>query len=70
MMKIEFLDILYRWKVEAEQELEKLQEENNNPLPSKEADLLIKIRNIKIKNAEGLVNRYKATIKAYIAHHG
>lgn len=66
MLQIEFLDTLYRWKVEAEQELEKLQETNNDPLPTEEADWLIKIRDIKIKNAEGLVNRYKTTIRSYI----
>lgn len=69
MIQIEFLDTLYRWKVEAEQQLEKLQEANNDSMPADEADWLIKIRDIEIKNAEGLVNRYKIAIQSYMSHH-
>jgi len=69
MVQIEFLDTLYRWKVEAEQQLEKLQERNDDPLPADEADWLIKIRDIEIKNAEGLVNRYRTAIQSYMSHH-
>ena len=69
MIQIEFLDTLYRWKVEAEQQLETLQEKKRDPLPADEADWLIKIRNLEIKNAEGLVNRYKSVIQSYMSYH-
>ena len=69
MVQIEFLDTLYRWKVEAEQELEKLEERSNDPLPTDEADWLIKIRKIEIENAKGLVNRYRTAIQSYMSHH-
>lgn len=69
MLNIDFLDTLYRWKIEAEQELEKLEESRKDILSVDEADHLIEIRELKIKHVEGLVNRYSNTIKSYIHHH-
>lgn len=68
MVKIEFLDTLYRWKVEAEQKLEELEERSNDPLPNDEAYWRI-LRNIEIENAKRLVNRYKTVIQSYMLYH-
>jgi hypothetical protein len=67
MIKIDFLDVLYTWKVEAEQKLEKLLEEKEQV--TKSTEHLDKLRNLEIKHAEGIVNRYKTTISSYMAHH-
>ena len=69
MIQIEFLNSLYRWKVEAEQELEKLQEPIEHELSVDDAEWVIKIRDLKIRNAEGLVNRYQTAIQSYLIHH-
>lgn len=69
MVQIEFLNTLYKCKVEAEQELEKLKESVNTPLPEREAEWLIRIRNIKIKNSESLVSQYTKVIQSYILMH-
>ena len=69
MLNIEFLDTLYRWKVEAEQELEILEEKRSELISNNGADHFIEMRELKIKHAEGLVNRYKNAIKSYIFHH-
>lgn len=69
MVNFEYLELLFTWKVEAEQELEKLQKRSNDPLPANDADWLIRIRNIEIENAKALVNRYRTAIKSYLSHH-
>lgn len=61
---MDFLDVLYTWKVEAEQELEKLLEEKEQA--EKELD---ELQHLKIKHAEEIVNRYRSTILVYISHH-
>jgi hypothetical protein len=69
MVKIEFLDILYRWKVEAEQELEKLQETTRGPRVADSADWSKKIDDLEIKHAQELVNRYSLAIQSYMTVH-
>lgn len=64
---MDFLDVLYTWKVEAEQRLEKLLEEKEKA--TKSTEQLDKLRNLEIKHAEEIVNRYKTTILSYMAHH-
>jgi len=67
MIKMDFLDVLYTWKVEAEQRLEKLLEEKKQV--TKSTEHLDEILNLKIKHAESIVNRYRTTISSYMAHH-
>lgn len=67
MIQMDFLDVLYTWKVEAEQRLETLLEEKEQVTTSTEH--LDELRNLEIKHAEGIVNRYKTTISSYMAHH-
>jgi len=67
MIKMDFLDVLYTWKVEAEQSLEKLLEEKEQV--TKSTELLDEILNLKIKHAESIVNRYRTTISSYMSHH-
>lgn len=69
MINIEYLDALYTWKVEAEQELNRIEEEHPEVLPEDEADRIIEIYNINIKHQEGLINRYKIAITSYLFHH-
>ena len=69
MVQIEFLDLLYKWKIEAEQELEKLENGFENDLPKDEADKLVEIRNINIENAKKILNRYNLEIKLYLSIH-
>ena len=64
---MDFLDVMYTWKVEAEQKLEKLLEEKEQV--TKSTEHLDELRNLKIKHAEEIVNRYKTTISSYMAHH-
>ncbi len=64
---MDFLDVLYTWKVEAEQKLEKLLEEKEQV--TKSTEYLDESRNLEIKRAEETVNRYKTTILSYMAHH-
>ena len=64
---MDFLDVLYTWKVEAEQKLEKLLKEREQVTTSSvTAD---ELRNLEIKHAESIVNRYKTTISSYMSHH-
>ena len=66
MIKIEFLDKLYTWKVIAEQELENLEEQlEKASQPSGMANEL----KIKIQHQESIVNRYKTTITTYLSIH-
>lgn len=66
MIKIEFLDKLYTWKVIAEQELENLEEQlEKASQPSGMSNEL----KIKIKHQESIVNRYKTTITTYLSIH-
>jgi hypothetical protein len=67
MIKMDFLDVLYTWKVEAEQSLEKLLEEKEQV--TKSTEHLDEILNLKIKHAESIVNRYRTTISSYMSHH-
>jgi len=67
MIQIEFLDILFTWKVEAEQRLEKLLEEKDQL--TKSTQKLDEMCVLKIKHAEEIVYRYKTTISCYLAHH-
>ena len=67
MIKIDFLDVLYTWKVEAEQRLEKLLDEKEQV--TKSTEHLDELRKLEIKHAEGIVNRYKTTISSYMAYH-
>lgn len=67
MIKMEFLDVLYTWKVESEQRLEKLLEEKEQV--TKSTEHLDELRNLEIKHAEGTVNRYRTTISSYMHHH-
>lgn len=67
MIQMDFLDVLYTWKVEAEQKLEKLLEEKEQV--TKSTEHLDELQNLEIKYAEGIVNRYKTTISSYMAHH-
>lgn len=67
MIQIEFLDVLYTWKVEAEQRLEKLIEEKERA--TKSTAKSDELRDLEIKHAEEIVNRYKTTILVYISHH-
>jgi len=67
MIKMDFLDVLYTWKVEAEQSLEKLLEEKEQV--TKSTEHLDEILNLKIKHAESIVNRYRTTISCYMSHH-
>lgn len=69
MIRIEFLDIIYKSKIEAEQELEKLEDRRNDHIPSEHADYAIKIRDLELKNAESLVNRYTTLVKLYLSYH-
>lgn len=71
MIKFDYLDLLYKWKVEAEQELEKLEEQYNPelPLPMDEADHIREIRKINLENAKGLIGRYTTAIRSYISNH-
>ena len=64
---MDFLDVLYTWKVEAEQSLEKLLEEKEQV--TKSTEHLDEILNLKIKHAESIVNRYRTTISSYMSHH-
>ena len=66
MIKMDFLDVLYTWKVEAEQRLEKLIEEKEQVTKSTEHYVIL---NLKIKHAEETVNRYRVTISSYMSHH-
>lgn len=66
MIKIEFLDTLYTWKVVAEQELERLEEQlEKASQPSGIANEL----KMKIQHQESIVGRYKTTIKTYLSIH-
>ena len=67
-MKLDYLDLLYRWKVEAEIELEKL-EEDIDDVPAEEAVIRRFERKLNLEHAQKTVNRYKNAIAAYIAHH-
>lgn len=69
MIQIEFLDILYKSKVEAEQELEKIEDKQNDPIPAEYADWAKNIRELELRNAKSLVNRYATLIKLYLSHH-
>lgn len=68
-MKTEFLDELYRYKVKAEQELESIENESNNPIPTDTADLICQSIDLRRKNVQSLVNRYDILIKKYLAIH-
>jgi hypothetical protein len=67
MIEIGFLDVLYTWKVEAEQTLDKLCEEKEQV--TKSTEHLDEILNLKIKHANNIVNRYKTIIRSYIYYH-
>jgi RNase P subunit RPR2 len=67
MIKLDFLDVLYTWKVVAEQRLEKLIEEKEQV--TKSTEHLDVLRELEIKHAEEVVNRYRTTISSYMAHH-
>ena len=64
---MDFLDVLYTLKVEAEQNLEKLLEEKDQV--TKSTEHLDELRNLEIKHAERIVNRCRNTIRSYMAHH-
>jgi hypothetical protein len=67
MIKMDFLDVLYTWKVEAEQRLEKLLEEKEQV--TKSTNHFDEIHNLKIIHAEETVNRYRNTIITYLSYH-
>jgi RNase P subunit RPR2 len=67
MIKMDFLDVLYTWKVQAEQRVEKLIEEKEQV--TKSTEHLDVLRELEIKHAEEVVNRYRTTISCYMAHH-
>ncbi len=68
-IQYEYLDLLYKWKVEADQELEKIENTNSTPLPTENADHVLVIRKLKIENAKSVVNKYTASIRSYLTHH-
>lgn len=71
MIKYDYLDTLYRWKVEAELELEKLeaQKNSNRVLSAEDADHFLEIEELKILNLEQTINRYATAIRSYIQAH-
>lgn len=69
MINLDYLDVLYTWKVESEQNLEKLEKTRLDTLPLEESDWLIKIRKLNIQNAESKVNIHKTMIKHYLSYH-
>lgn len=70
MVNYDYLDTLYRWKVEAELELEMLEGRKiNRVLPMEEAEHFLEIEKLKIKNLEETVSRCATTIRSYIQAH-
>ena len=67
-MKLDYLDLLYRWKIEAEIELEKLEEESED-VDTEELVIHRLERRLTLEHAQKTVNRYRSTITAYVAYH-
>jgi len=68
-MQIEFLDVLYTWKVEAEQEYEKIVEDGKLPVHEREAKCEFNLHNLRLKNAETKINMLRNTITTYLHYH-
>jgi hypothetical protein len=68
-IELEFLDALYRGKVEAQIKLEKLQEKYDDPLPHDEADRIIGLRKLSIEAQQSIVNLYNNSIRLYLSTH-
>jgi hypothetical protein len=66
-MNIEFLDVLYTWKVEAQQKLEALLEKQLTGKAKTERTQ--KMLRLEIEHAEEVMNSYSAAIRSYISHH-
>lgn len=72
-LNLDYLDVLYDWKVKAELELEKFEEMRlKHVYDSTEKDGYDgerKLHKQKKQHLEDTVNRYKTAIRVYIAHH-
>lgn len=68
-LQIEFLNQLYRYKVEAQQNLEKLQEKDRTNRVEKDADWMMKIDDMEINHAQEVINRYANLIHIYLIIH-
>jgi hypothetical protein len=68
-LEIEFLNQLYRYKVEAEQNLEKLEQEDHSARTVEDAEWTKIIDEMKINHAQEVVNRYTNLINYYLTIH-
>lgn len=69
MVQYEYLNMLFANKIEAEQELAKIEERKSDPVPIENADVIYATRDTKRTYLNRIINNYKEAIIEYIAQH-
>ena len=68
-MNLDYLDVLYTWKVEAEQKLEKFEEKLSVYVYDGKDSTEKKLHDLERQKLEEIANRCKTSIRVYISHH-
>ena len=68
-MNLDYLDVLYTWKVEAEQKLEDFEEELSIYVYEENNSHEKYLHCLELENLKSVANRCKNSIRVYIAHH-
>ncbi len=68
-MNLDYLDVLYTWKVEAEQKLEKFEEKVSVYVYDKKDSIDKKLHALEKQKLEEISNRCKTAIRVYVSHH-
>ena len=68
-MNLDYLDILYTWKVEAEQKLEIFEEKLSDYIYDENDIIDKKLHDLEKHKLEEIANRCKNAIRVYISHH-